>query len=27
VLGAAFVALAGPTLFFYLRPAKKTITS
>jgi high-affinity iron transporter len=26
VLGAAFVALAGPTLYFYLRPAKKPIS-
>ena len=27
VLGAAFVALAGPTLYFYLRPAKKLVAS
>jgi high-affinity iron transporter len=27
VLGGAFVALAGPTLYFYLRPAKKPVAS
>jgi high-affinity iron transporter len=27
LLAAAFAALAGPTLYFYLRPAKKPVTS
>jgi high-affinity iron transporter len=27
ILGAAFAALAGPTLYLYLRPAKKTVAS
>jgi high-affinity iron transporter len=27
LLAAAFVALAGPTLYFFLRPAKKPVTS
>jgi high-affinity iron transporter len=27
ILGAAFAALAGPTLYLYLRPAKKPVTS